>query len=376
MEGWRRIVRNKPNCFTSSLAWDKKGDDLMKKYTPTIFLIIVSVLWISNSIIASNIVNFKPNLVLTTISVGKEPGILCVNPKTNMIYVTNYDSNDISVINGKTNSVSATISVGKKPIAIAVNPNTNMIYAANFGSNNITVIDGRTNSTIATIAIKTPKFYPEIVFHPDNIAVDTKTNMIYVTTADGDLVYVIDGITNKIVSVIIISNDSSGEVGLDVNQITGRIYVSSVNYDTVSVLKAVNRMKKHKAFLYSSLIDTLPVGNAPYSLAVNPNTNMIYVANYKSGTVTVINGSNDSVLKKITVGKWPIDICVNLKTNMIYVANGGNNTVSVINGKSNSVVAMIPVGDIPDGICVNPNTNTVYVSNQDDGTVSVIKGLK
>ncbi len=347
----------------------------MRKSLLMIFLIIMSVLVI-DSVIASNTVNFEPNLVVTTIPVGKSPGGLCVNPKTNMVYVTNYKSNTVSVINGENNSLVATIPVGKNPIAVAVNPNTNIIYVANANKNGgISVINGKTNSVIATIPIEAPKYYPELVDFPANVAVDTKTNMIYVVTLNGDVVYVINGKTNSIVSTMIISNSPAGECGLRINQKTNRIYVSNSNNGVFTVL---NGVKKHsKALLYNSIISSFAIGEFPmYKLAVNPNTNMIYAVIYKKGTVKVIDGSNNSVVKTINIGGGPIDICVNPNTNMIYVANGGDNSVSVIRGKSNSMVAIIPVENGPDGICVNPKTNMVYVSNQFDNTVSVIKGLK
>lgn len=329
-----------------------------------------------NSMIASNTVNFEPNLVVTTIPVGKSPGGLCVNPKTNMVYVTNYKSNTVSVINGENNSLVATIPVGKNPIAVAVNPNTNMIYVANGNKNGgISVINGKTNSVIATIPIEAPEYYPELVDFPDNVAVDTKTNMIYVVTVNGDVVYVINGKTNSIVSTMIISNSPAGECGIGINQTTNRIYVSNSNSGVFTILKNVK--KYPKMLLYDSKISSFTISKFPmYELAINPNTNMIYAVNYKEGTVTVINGSNNSVVKTINVGKGPVDICVNPDTNMIYVPIFNDYSVKVINGKNNFIVAIIPVGNGPDGICVNPKTNMVYVSNQLDNTVSVIKGLK
>ena len=48
---------------------------------------------------------------------------------------------------------------------------------------------------------------------------------------------------------------------------------------------------------------------------------------------------------------------------MVYVANYDSNTVSVIDGKTNQVIASdITVGQNPVGIAVNPATNMVYVS--------------
>jgi YVTN family beta-propeller protein len=47
------------------------------------------------------------------------------------------------------------------------------------------------------------------------------------------------------------------------------------------------------------------------------------------------------VIKSIPVGKGPDSIGVNTKTNTIYVANSGNNTVSVIDGTTNTVIKRI-----------------------------------
>ncbi|MGC9219673.1 MAG: YncE family protein [Athalassotoga sp.] len=38
-------------------------------------------------------------------------------------------------------------------------------------------------------------------------------------------------------------------------------------------------------------------------------------------------------------------------------------TLSVINGANNSVIATIPVGNNPDGIAVDTRTDIIYVSN-------------
>lgn len=47
---------------------------------------------------------------------------------------------------------------------------------------------------------------------------------------------------------------------------------------------------------------TVPVGQTPYGVAVNPETNKIYVANYSPGTVSVIDGSTNTVVSTLAVG--------------------------------------------------------------------------
>ncbi len=54
-----------------------------------------------------------------TIPVGAAPIGAAANRKTNTIYVTNADSNMVSVINGPTNTVVATIHVGAFPYGVA-----------------------------------------------------------------------------------------------------------------------------------------------------------------------------------------------------------------------------------------------------------------
>ncbi len=62
---------------------------------------------------------------------------------------------------------------------------------------------------------------------------------------------------------------------------------------------------------------------------MNPVTNTIYVADQTSGTVSVIDGSTNSVVASPTVGSNPDAVAVNTVTNMVYAANFDSNGVSV-----------------------------------------------
>ncbi len=77
----------------------------------------------------------------------------------------------------------------------------------------------------------------------------------------------------------------------------------------------------------------------------------------------------------IPVGDGPIAVAVNEATNRIYVANYGSNSVSVIDGATGNLIGSpIAVGDAPDAVAVNEATNRIYVANLDSGSVSVIDG--
>ena len=135
------------------------------------------------------------------------------------------------------------------------------------------------------------------------------------------------------------------------------------------------------------LIGTVPVQNDAYYLAANPATDMVYVVNTcgndpscsgsQPGTVTVINGVNNSVVATINVGIFPEFAVINSVTNKIYVTNRNSNTVSVINGATNTVTKTINVGANPVVGDVNIVTNKIYVVDNGNGqgtTMTVIDG--
>jgi len=147
--------------------------------------------------------------------------------------------------------------------------------------------------------------------------------------------------------------------------VTGTIIIiivlsSSLNYGFFEAVQAHNF--------------TIPVrGTSPYGITYNPVNNNMYVANQGSSTVSVISGSNDSViLSGILVGKEPSWVVHTPLGNKLYVTNQGSSDVYVIDGATNKVIKNIPVGNEPLGIVYNPFNNNVYVANNDGGTVSVI----
>ena len=122
-----------------------------------------------------------------------------------------------------------------------------------------------------------------------------------------------------------------------------------------------------------SFLLNIPVGINPNRVAVNTVTNKIYVANFVSNNVTVINGADNSTLATVPAGSGPSDIVANTGTNKIYVVNVNSNNVTVINGADNTT-ATVAVGSNPTDIAVNPSTNKVYVTNSSSDTVTVIDG--
>ncbi len=93
-----------------------------------------------------------------------------------------------------------------------------------------------------------------------------------------------------------------------------------------------------------AVITTIGVGVAPGSVAVNEGDDTVYVTNYWSNNVSVINGRTGTVDDTIPVGGGPQGVAVDQGDDTVYVTNQSSGTVSVINGKTGTVDDTITVG--------------------------------
>ena len=149
---------------------------------------------------------------------------------------------------------------------------------------------------------------------------------------------------------------------LAVNPVTNKIYAVNKDDGTVTVIDGDD-----------NTIQTVPVGSMPDAAAVNAATNKTYVGNVMGQSVTVIDGETNAT-ETIDVGMYANEFAINPVTNKIYVVSYGYDRVIVLDGADNSITATIDVGDAPTPIAVNPATNKIYVGNLNDDSITVIDG--
>lgn len=295
----------------------------------------------------------------------KGPSFVVVNSMTNHIYVGNRIDNTISVIDGNDNTEIASIKVGNGLSTFAVNPNTNRIYAIEAPipekeqNNTLFVIDGNSNTEIAEMH----GAYSEVAVNPN-------TNRIYASSYKDGVISVIDGNNNTKIAEI---KDDENPFGIGVNPVTNRIYVAHHKLDinshkwtngTISVIDGNNNTK----------IASILVGVNPVGIGINPVTNKIYVTNYIEGTVSVIDGNNNRVIgKPIPLHGVAEGISVNPVTNKIYVTDPTTSTLYVIDG--NNDTKKDEIHPLPGwSVSVNPITNKIYVPDYFFNNLSVIDG--
>ncbi len=150
-------------------------------------------------------------------------------------------------------------------------------------------------------------------------------------------------------------------IALAVNPNTNKIYVANQSSSSVTVIDGI-----------TNNTTTVATGDGPDAVAVNPVTNKIYVANATAGTVTVIDGSNNQT-SNVTTGNNPTGVAVNVLTNKVYVANYSSNSVTVIDGATNQT-ATITVGREPYTLAVHASANKIFVADFGSNDVAIIDG--
>src|SRR5919109_1478593 len=266
------------------------------------------------------VIDGKTKSVMGSIAMGGAAYHVAVNPTTNTIYVPDYNSGTISVIDGTTKSVMGSIRAADAVNDVAVNPNTNTIYVASsamalgtlYGENGtISVIDGTTNSMERI----------DVGGDPKNVAVNPNNNTIYVTDYNSGTISVIDGTTNSVMGSIRAADAVNGAANdVAVNPTTNTIYVANYGSSTISIINGATN---------SVMNNSIDVGGVINDIHVHPTTNTIYVASSatdpdtrhrENGTVSIIDGATNREVKRIKVGGDALDVAVNPNTNTIYVA--------------------------------------------------------
>jgi YVTN family beta-propeller protein len=78
-------------------------------------------------------------------------------------------------------------------------------------------------------------------------------------------------------------------------------------------------------------VATVSVGPNPQAIAVDSSNHKVYVASTREGAITVLDGTNHSVLGTLKTGKAPFAIAVNDKSHKA-VALGLDGRLTVIDG--------------------------------------------
>jgi len=289
------------------------------------------------------------------------------------VYVSNEDSNDISIVDSATDEVTGTIFVGKRPRGIRLAPDGRTLFVALSGSpkdppgahdggrppadraaDGIALVDVATEKLVRTIASgRDPECFD---FTPDG-------KFLYVSNEEAAQASVVELATGSIVKTIPLDEEPEGvtmKPGGDI------VYVTSEAANKVFAIDTKN----------ISIVATIETGPRPRAIVFTPDGSRGFITEEQGSSLTVVDAKKHRVLSHIKLegtAHKPMGAASSADGKTIYVTTGRGSSVLYVDVASHRVVKTIDhVGVRPWGIGVSPDGRKLYTANGPSNDVSVI----
>ncbi len=240
---------------------------------------------------------------------------------------------------------------------VAIGSNVGDGLAIDRASNSLYVANGA--GAISVIDLTTNEIKGTIAMsgNPGRMAIDTSAHRGYVVT-NGYLT-VFSTITDTVVDYI---GGFSNPIGVAVDPGTHKVFVANYVSQVVSVIDTAASPVTHER---SDI-----VGSRPWAMAVDPTTHLAYVATLFGNSVSVMNGT--TIEKTVGGVVGPIKVTTDPSLHRAYVVNNNADAITVIDTSTNDVIDPLLAGSGPSDIAVDPRTHMAFVTNRNDDNVSVI----
>ncbi len=121
-----------------------------------------------------------------------------------------------------------------------------------------------------------------------------------------------------------------------------------------------------------SQIERIKVGDSPTYAAVSPDGRLLFVANFASDEISVIDTATRRTTKEFYGGHEPVGIAITPDADKIFVTNLAGGLVKVIDAETYEIKDDIKVGDTPSNITISPRGFLAFVTNYGRGRIGRI----
>ena len=338
------------------------------------------------------------DIVLPIAPAPAQPGpdfpSVVVNPTNHKVYVST-NAGEIAVIDGENRTVLKTLNPDAGSF-LAVDPVANKIFV--LGRNGGAIIDSATDTV-------SPPPRP-LDFQPRSAAFNEANNRIYVVATAG--LFVLDGSTGELVasridfgwggnapvSIAVVPNENTIYLGtetkihvVNADDLSSRgelphsatalawdpaspgvlyaiIPPISGSYYSDNAVRVVDRQS-------GAEVRKVTTAYMPSKIALNTQTNRVYVIDSAAPELTVLDGNEHAVIARVslpTARLYTRDLAVAQQLNRIYVRRetaeigSGARYVDVIDGETNQLRSSFRVPDFTADIIVDETRARIYVS--------------
>ncbi len=329
-----------------------------------------------------SVINRYSGEVVETIMTGKRPRGIAVSHTAgrSKLYVANSGSNSISVIDPTTNKVQNEIPVrfGTEPVDLAVGTirsGRKLLFIANYKSNSVSILDLSTYRELEKVDVGSGPIAVEADPPADNLIVNRFLSF--------DVINELRSYRDKFLNVYVANRNSNNVSILRINILTGRcddvltldvdwdprslhidysrgnVYVVNFGSDKLSVINIVQTLTAGGAGAVTSINN---VGNQMTSVITDPDFDRIYLLRDMPGELLIIKPfsktsdlmqtSLQPVMGRVSVGSNPRALMFDSEKRKIFVVNHGSDNISVIDKTTRRTESIIPVGKGPYDIAI------------------------
>jgi YVTN family beta-propeller protein len=312
----------------------------------------------SNTVTVLDLVNLRQDRV---IRVGDNPTGITANPVKNEVYAVNTNSNSISVIDAEKNAVAATIPVHSKPYFIDVDVKRERGYVANSGSNNVSVIDLAARREIAVIGVGEAPGLARI--SPDG-------KSLVVSNRVSGSVTIIDPQTYKVRSVF---GGCPGATYSVILPDSSKAFIACSGGHQVMVVGLARPESPIGGEHVDRLLALLDVGQSPVHLALKPDGGEIFVSNFDSDTISEIATQANEVGGAYLVGAHPASAIVSADNSTLWISKFNTGSIEVYSIDDGKTINTVHVGDGPDDLAFSVEGHLLLATDARSNDVSVVR---
>jgi len=296
-----------------------------------------------------SVIDAQKNAVAATIPVHRKPYFIDVSTNGHRGYVANSGSNNVSVLDLDRRKEIAVIGVGEAPGMARISPDNETLLVTNRMGGSVTLIDGQT--------LKVRSVFPNCPGATDAVILPDSSKG-FVACSGGHQVMVL-ALARKTPTTEMEKSDhlldfldvGKSPVNLAMKPDGGEIFVSNFDSNTVSEI-ATGANEVGGASL---------IGEHPSHGIVSPDNSTLWVSNFSANTVGVYSIDDGLRINAIQAGHGPDALAFSGAGNLLFVANSRSGDVSVIRATSYSpkgerkigaLFTMLPAAKQPNAIAV------------------------
>lgn len=294
------------------------------------------------------------------------------------LVVLNKSDGDVSILNAETGREVARLPVGTGPHEAATSPDGKTVVVCNYGhqgpGNSLTVLDMEKMKVVQTISLG-------IHQRPHGIAYLKDGERVVVTTEGSKSLLIVDVKRGRIDAAIGTDQDISHMVAVTPDERLA--FVANIRSGSVSVIDLVKR----------ELMKVIPTGAGAEGVFAHPTRPEVWVTNRDADTVTIIDTNTVDVVRTLESGRFPIRVAITPDGAHALVSCARGGDVWVYDVEKREKITTIAMdaralseeerqkrlfGDqfdespVPVGILIEPSGERAYVANTNADVVTVL----